>query len=556
MAAGFRSRGRGKIMKNSARTVRFEMFLLLLVPLTGLSQTAVPLTNRTAWFLSGLSPASYSINFDKSRFCKKSPSLHAVFTGSNGFSRDFGTYMTTMDAAGWEEKRIRLSGYIKTSNVLEHAACWMRIDRSDGSSSAFDNMADRSASGTTGWRKFAIVLDAASNSGRINFGLILKGEGEVWASDLVLEAVDRNMPVTDLWSLGTNRYTSGGLPRNLGFETGDFSFWYSFNNPDSGIVTNATHSGRYAGLLVRPDYPGKNICGVGQNFFNPEYSGKRIRISGFLRTFSSASAAFEAILSRNPDNTDPLDGDSFETAGFFSWTNGSLILDVPALAGNLCLIIFSANGSGKIEFDDFKIEVLGDAFPIIRNEILNPVTDMTSRRRLCMKLENFTESGTGRFRICAELLTNSNRWLRYDALNLLWKTAGTNFGFNPDLSTAQNRSAVVRWKAWTSEADRTGLSELTAGRKWKRIGICVSSLTNGLPVIGWISENSEVEGLYVNDMILEIDGRPMQGLLYDEVVRNELFVRSGDHAVLKIMDRISGKVHEVTVPGTPNRSEK
>jgi hypothetical protein len=99
-------------------------------------------------------------------------------------------------ADGYVNKRIRLSGYIKSSGA-DCAVLWMRVDDADGILE-FDNMMNRGVSGTSDWQKVAVVLDVPANAAAILFGPMLIGGGSAWFDDLQLEIVTEDEKVTKM----------------------------------------------------------------------------------------------------------------------------------------------------------------------------------------------------------------------------------------------------------------------------------------------------------------------------------------------------------------------
>lgn len=83
--------------------------------------------------------------------------------------------------SNFDGKKIKLTGYIKTENVTEHAGLWMRIDPSVG----FDNMNDRPITGTTTWTKYEVELKLnPSQAKKIVVGGLLSGSGKMWIDNL------------------------------------------------------------------------------------------------------------------------------------------------------------------------------------------------------------------------------------------------------------------------------------------------------------------------------------------------------------------------------------
>lgn len=131
-----------------------------------------------------------------------------------GPESDFGSLTQGIDASNYLGKRVRWSGYIKTSNAGK-ASLWMRVDGKEKMSVlAFDNMQDgREIVGTQEWKKCEVVLDVSTEAKSVYFGIILGGKGQLWADDLKLEIVSKDVPVTDL-----NLKKAPTEPQNLDFE--------------------------------------------------------------------------------------------------------------------------------------------------------------------------------------------------------------------------------------------------------------------------------------------------------------------------------------------------
>lgn len=104
-----------------------------------------------------------------------------------------------LPADAWRGKRVRLSGWLRTKDVASGwAGLWMRVDSETKPNLAFDNMPSRGPRGTTEWKRYEVVLDVAPEASNLFFGVILAGNGTVWADDLALEEVPQSVPVTAL----------------------------------------------------------------------------------------------------------------------------------------------------------------------------------------------------------------------------------------------------------------------------------------------------------------------------------------------------------------------
>jgi hypothetical protein len=137
----------------------------------------------------------------------------------------FGTLMQNIDPEKYKGKRLRLSGYMKAERVSNWAGFWMRVDgtvaaktikttvknKQNGSlfesneqntderkTLAFDNMFNRSLSGTENWKKCEIVLDVADSATNIAFGALLAGTGQIWFDEIHFDIVGNDVNVTGL----------------------------------------------------------------------------------------------------------------------------------------------------------------------------------------------------------------------------------------------------------------------------------------------------------------------------------------------------------------------
>lgn len=165
------------------------------------------------WFISGSHPYNYEIGIDqknvhqgKSSGYLKSKTVQAT--------DEFATMMQQFKANEFRNKRVKLSGFVKTENVKQFSGLWMRVDSASEDSLQFDNMSDRPISGTNSSNRYSIVLDVPENSAIISFGILLTGKGEVWLDGLSFEVVDNDTPSTHI---GFDNHLLEE-PTNLSFE--------------------------------------------------------------------------------------------------------------------------------------------------------------------------------------------------------------------------------------------------------------------------------------------------------------------------------------------------
>jgi|GEM_PF-5970843 len=159
----------------------------------------------------GQSPTSYQIGRDPS-------TLHdgkATFTikATNAGNQDWRAMGQAIQADRYRNKRVRLTGYVKTSGVTV-AGIWMRVDEINHTA-AFDNMMNRGIKGDTDWRKYAVVLDVPDDAVALVYGGLELGGGQTWFSEFSVEVVDpAKVPVTMGW-MGPDYTNDPTSPQNL-----------------------------------------------------------------------------------------------------------------------------------------------------------------------------------------------------------------------------------------------------------------------------------------------------------------------------------------------------
>ena len=110
----------------------------------------------------------------------------------------FEDLMQGISPEAYRGKRVRLSAWMKSLDAA-NAQLWMKVEGPDGKPLSFDNMDSRPLVGTTGWKRYAIVLDVPPESVNIYYGFFLNGAdkpGKVWATDFRLEPVGNDVAVT------------------------------------------------------------------------------------------------------------------------------------------------------------------------------------------------------------------------------------------------------------------------------------------------------------------------------------------------------------------------
>jgi hypothetical protein len=299
-----------------------------------------------AWILGGSNPERYELGpvehelidgrqqLDSSRWLR---SRGAVVP------EQFGTMMTSIQATPFRGQRVRMKGYVKSKDVPTSAGLWFRVDAdAAGMGSALDNMSDRPIRGTTEWRAYELVLDVPEDARTLNFGVLLRGTGQVWVKGVTLDIV----PSKPTGSLGGSGWTLMGSPG--AYEIGEVM---EFGQLSSRYVRSVPNTAGNFGAL---------------NFTTPATSarGQRLRLTGLVKAkevkewaglwlrvddTNGAVLAFDNMAGR------PIRGTK-------DWKPYEVVLDVPAAATSLSFGVL-VTGSGEVALKDVKLQVVPTSVP-------------------------------------------------------------------------------------------------------------------------------------------------------------------------------------------------
>lgn len=162
------------------------------------------------WFITGDAPEKYEIGVDPTLTYANRP---CVTIKAGPEAAEFAALAQLFKAAVYQGKRLRFSAAVRSADIENRAALFMRVRGTDGKILAFDNMLNRPITGTNDWAQHAIVLDVARDAEDIIFGILSSLGGQVWMADVHLDVVDRDVPTTDLLE-----EIAPYFPVNLAFE--------------------------------------------------------------------------------------------------------------------------------------------------------------------------------------------------------------------------------------------------------------------------------------------------------------------------------------------------
>jgi len=246
-------------------------------------------------------------------------------------------------AAPWHGQRVRVSGYLKTEDLAAWAGLSVHVVTLDGHEFASDNMPGRAIRGTTDWKRYESVVDVSPRASTIALGVCLSGNsGKVWADGFTLEAVGKDVPLTDdtLWHSFSWRGVYGDKIDPNTKRNGRPTTMFASTAADARVPEWGSY-----------DYAIRDIDTL---------RGKRVRVTMWLKcqgvTAGSGphlrvyGANFQRLADEGQRARRPL-------RGTMDWRQYEAITDVP-LDADVIYPGITMNGAGKIWVDEVKVEVV------------------------------------------------------------------------------------------------------------------------------------------------------------------------------------------------------
>jgi hypothetical protein len=310
------------------------------------------------WFKAGTLPDKYRMELDKGAGPTGNDveTIQSLEKGINGF----GTLMQKNILIGrfnFGGKRVRMTGLLRSKNVKDWAGFWMRVDQDGlGHSLAFDNMSDRAIKGTTGWKKYEIVLDVPKEATALAFGALLSGSGQIWFDDINFEVVDSLTSVTaassglqDGWfkQYGKNAQYKCTFEASAGPEGKDAFCIESDKKYIRGL--KKFHSKGSIAKQIIPD----------------KFLGKRVRTVCYLKSekVSFLASLNFLILTKDPKVGVLYLGKTRAIKRTRDWKKYEVVFDVPESAAFIKEDV-SLCGSGKAWFNFSEMEIVDKLVPV------------------------------------------------------------------------------------------------------------------------------------------------------------------------------------------------
>lgn len=115
---------------------------------------------------------------------------------------DYGSGSQALSAFGYAGKRLRFSALVKAEGLDNWAGVWMG-DIESGRQEFFGKVMPHgagyalpAAGAQPYWQPLSVVVDLPADAKLFQYGVVLAGNGQVWATDLKFEEVGTDVPLT------------------------------------------------------------------------------------------------------------------------------------------------------------------------------------------------------------------------------------------------------------------------------------------------------------------------------------------------------------------------
>jgi hypothetical protein len=318
-----------------------------------IASTVITTVQANAWRRGGENGWAYEVGVGEGFENAEEAYLKSI----NPLPQGAGAMQLQINLTPHRGKRVRFSADLRTEDVEGRAGLWMMIRDERGIAISEDEMRDRPITGTQERRRYEIVLDVPQEAQYAIVGAQLEGEGRIWVAGARVEVVDKTVATT-----------GSPPPYNLNFESGLARWHVNSTMPGNGtyrvVADNAVlHGGRVSARLESAENNTQSAGLITQAFPVGDYSGKRIRISAYIKAdnIKARGALLGSVDERTQYGKRTYSSDDMSDRpiqGTIDWTQQSIVLDVPPEA-TFITIGALLYGEGKMWVDDIKVEVVG-----------------------------------------------------------------------------------------------------------------------------------------------------------------------------------------------------
>jgi hypothetical protein len=278
--------------------------------------------------------------------------------------------MQAIRADQFRGKRIRLAGFVKTRAVTGICGIWIRIDQPQ--SDILSAGPERKLSGTKDWTLCSAVFDVPKDAKDICLGPLLVGAGQVWVSDLKLEAVDSRQ-------FAQTPRADSLEPRKVLDSPSNLRLTEPWNGAGSVPGWEPWDKKEFRAHMASNEFKGKPVLvfkgvqngedGINQSFKAQEYRGRRVKFSAWVKSTSApddcdmgmvvTAKSHETLASDDLDTEKP----KRSLRGTTGWVERDIVLDVPQAADSLSISV-GIEGAGTMEVSQINLQVVSRSVAI------------------------------------------------------------------------------------------------------------------------------------------------------------------------------------------------
>jgi hypothetical protein len=322
------------------------MFAAPTAPATNPAEATVILLPNAA-FQPRVNPGGYAADFDPAvkRTPGSAPSIQVHSLAAKPFAGGWIYEAGTKLLAGMRGKRVRLTAWIKTADISNHASLQFDLI-ANGHIVSHDEPADHPATGTTEWQQYASVADVPNNLSAVKIYIMLFGPGQLWLDGAQIELVPADTPLTDdhLW------HKSSQVPQLYEVAT------------DPAVQ----HNGHAACRLSGDADTRRQYCAYERvDRFIEKYAGHRVSFTIWLKSEGVLTGSGPDIWAHDAGESN-IANDTSRTRrpvrGSKDWKPYTVYCDIPPNA--TCIVTgFILNGSGTLwaDLDSAKFELADPA---------------------------------------------------------------------------------------------------------------------------------------------------------------------------------------------------
>ena len=270
----------------------------------------------------------------------------------------YATWMRVADADEYRGKRVRITAPVKTKGATRRVDVWARVQAKDSPGDGRGLGGDwQQLASDSDWATRTLVLDVPAEGAFLEYGVGVAGPGTVSIGKATVEVVGTDVPLT-----GTpHPHKAAPAAAAPATTMRTWALWGDEAGASYavGVDTAIKHGGKSSGFLRSIVEHPKGFGSLGQSISPDAYAGKRVRMTGYLRSEAVVGRAAMWMRVDGPgakwlayDNMDerPIKGTT-------EWTRYEIVLDV---AKDAVDVAFGAvlRGSGRVWLDDVTFEVV------------------------------------------------------------------------------------------------------------------------------------------------------------------------------------------------------